>query len=141
MEHVRDSVNKKTNNPPPQKYTVETNVTVHWGTIVSGTMWVYINILLSSRFHVNKKRHLAHLGASHTDDAVGMPIGIVEERDSDRMLAGWDPVALSSWIDLEYVRPGTENGLLPARERENDRTPDQKYAFQNVYTCTRTLNT
>lgn len=67
-------------------------------------------------FHVNKKGRQAHLGASHTDDAVGMPIGIVEERDGDRMLAGWDPVALSSWINLKHVGSGTENGLLSMRE-------------------------
>lgn len=66
-----------------------------------------------------KKGRLAHLGASHTDDAVGMPISIVEERDGDCMLAGWDPVALSSWIDLEHMRSGTENGLLPTRETKH----------------------
>lgn len=49
-----------------------------------------------------------------------MPIGIVEERDGDRMLAGWDPVSLSTRIDLEHVRSSTENGLLPTGETEHE---------------------
>lgn len=79
---------------------------------------MYINVSLKGEFYVNKKARLAHLGASNADDAVGVPICIVEERDSDRMLAGWDPVALSSRIDLEHVRSSTENGLLPTEKQK-----------------------
>lgn len=82
--------------------------------------------------HVDKKGQLAHLGASHTDDAVGMTIGIVEERNGDCMLAGRDPVALSSWIDLEHMRSGTENGLLPTKERENDKKPGAECALKII---------
>lgn len=55
----------------------------------------------------------SHLGAAHADDAIDVPIGIVEEGHGDSMLAGGDPVPLGGWVNLEDMRPGTENGLLP----------------------------
>lgn len=31
------------------------------------------------------------------------------------MFAGWYPVPLSGWVNLENMSPGTEDRLLPAR--------------------------
>lgn len=55
----------------------------------------------------------SHLRAPDTDDAVHTPVGIVEKRDSDSMLAGREPVPLCGRVNLEDMRSGTEDGLLP----------------------------
>lgn len=56
----------------------------------------------------------AHLGPAHADDAVGVSVGVVEEGDGDRMLAGRDPVAFGGGIDLEHMSSSAEDGLFPA---------------------------
>lgn len=50
-----------------------------------------------------KTNQNAHLGPAHADDAVRMPVGIIKERNGDRVLAGRNPVAFGGGIDLEHV--------------------------------------
>lgn len=63
--------------------------------------------------HLLRSSWAPHLGPAHTDDAVHVTVGVVEEGHADRMLAGWDPVPLGAGVYLEDVRPGAEDGLLP----------------------------
>lgn len=60
---------------------------------------------------------LAHLGTAHADDAVHIPVAVVEEGDGDGMLAGRKPVPLGGRVYLEDVRSGTEDGLFPSGEK------------------------
>ena len=55
----------------------------------------------------------SHLGPAHTDDAVHVAVGVVEEGHGDGMLAGRDPVPLGARVDLEHMGPGAEERLLP----------------------------
>ena len=57
----------------------------------------------------------SHLSPAHTDDAVDAAAGIKEERHSDGMFAGWQPVAFGGRVNLEDMSSGTEDGLLPSK--------------------------
>lgn len=59
--------------------------------------------------------HPPHLGAAHTDDAVHVAVGVVEEGHVDGMFTGRDPVPLGGRVDLEDVGPGAEDRLLPGQ--------------------------
>lgn len=63
-------------------------------------------------------RTTAHLGAIQADDAVNIARTVVEVGDSDRMLAGRQPVLLSVGINLEDMGPGAVDGLLPKGDEE-----------------------
>lgn len=62
-----------------------------------------------------------HLSASYADDAVDAATGIVEEGHGDCVLAGRQPVALGSWINLEDMSSGAEDGLLPLKVKTDYR--------------------
>lgn len=57
-----------------------------------------------------------HLSPAHTDDAVDIPVGIIEEGHRDCVLAGWDPVPLGGRVDLENMGPCAEDRLLPGEQ-------------------------
>lgn len=75
-----------------------------------------------------------YLCASYTDDAIHGPAGIVEERHSDGMLSGRNPVSLSGRINLEDVRLCAEERLLPVERHKN-------YITSFLFTVLRTLCT
>lgn len=62
---------------------------------------------------------MAHLRTTHADDAVHVPVAVVEEGDGDGMLTGGDPVPLGVWVDLEHMGPGAEDRLLPGARRRH----------------------
>lgn len=61
-----------------------------------------------------------HLRAPHADDPIDVAARIVEEGDGDGVFAGREPVAFGGRVDLEDVSSGTEDGLLPLRQRGGD---------------------
>lgn len=58
-----------------------------------------------------------HFGSTHTNDPVGVEVGIIEEGHCDSMLACRDPVPLGGGIDLENMGTSAEDWLLPREER------------------------
>lgn len=64
----------------------------------------------------------SHLSATHADDAVDAAAGIVEEGHGDGVFAGGQPVAFGGRVDLEDVSSGTEDGLLPLKNTQYNRT-------------------
>jgi len=52
------------------------------------------------------------LGSIHADDAIAIPGDIVEVGTGDCLLARRHPVLLGAGVDLEDVRPRSEDGLF-----------------------------
>ena len=77
--------------------------------------WAYIWRLFENSMFVP-----SHLGPAHADDAVDVPVGVVEEGHGDGMFAGRDPVPLGAGVDLENVGPGAEDRLLPGGGHAGD---------------------
>lgn len=73
-----------------------------------------------------------HLESIHTDDAVAVACAVIKIGDGDSLLAGGDPVLLGSWVDLEHMRPGGVNRLLP----EKQRTGVRDYIHERMTTLT-----
>ena len=60
------------------------------------------------------KQQLSHLGSIHTDDAIGIPGGVIVVGHTDSTLTSRNPVFLGVWIYLEYMCLRCEDRLFPA---------------------------
>lgn len=59
----------------------------------------------------------SYLSSAHTDDAIHIARGIIKEGHSDGMFAGRQPIAFGGRVDLEDMSSGTEDGLLPLKQK------------------------
>lgn len=76
-----------------------------------------------------------HFSSTHTDDAVHVAVGIIEERHRDGVLASRYPVPLGGGVDLEHMGAGTEDRLFSARQDTRTVRVWKKYIWKNTSFC------
>ncbi|KAG5280979.1 hypothetical protein AALO_G00066120 [Alosa alosa] len=71
-----------------------------------------------SGYSASLRGTLSESSAIQTDDSVDIPGAVVEVGDGDSVLAGGHPVLLGAGVDLEDVRAGAVDRLLPEGHKE-----------------------